>query len=347
MNQIQQSKSKITFKEFILKHKANLSYLWNYRQRLLLMGLLGGILGFGCAHYFIKATYTSRLTFMIEEKTSGMASIMGLASQFGLDLSGGGGGDLFSSDNLMLMLRSQKIIESALLEPLPELNNDHLLNNYLHNHYPKDLQKKKIKLYDLNIQKNAFGRAKDSILAEVVIDIQKSIVVNKLDKKASIIDLTLTDVNEQWAFLMSKLIIKKATDLYLDLKVGKTSRTIGVLESRLDSIKRTLDGLISAAAVENDQSKALVSMQSRVPAAKKQMQIQILSAMQIELVKTLELNKFALQREEPVIQVIDTPIMPLKKTGQKRILTAVLGSFLVTTLVSAWLLAKKWWVEVH
>ena len=346
MNQIQQGKPKITFKEFILKHKANLSYLWNYRQRLLLMGLMGGVFGFGCAHYFIKATYTSRLTFMIEEKTSSMGSLMGLASQFGLDLSGGGG-DLFSSDNLMLMLRSQKIIESALLEPLPELNNDHLLNNYLHNHYPKELQKKKIKLYKINMQRNAFGRAKDSVLAKVVIDIQKSIVVNKLDKKASIIDLALTDVNEQWAFLMSKLIIKKATDLYLDLKVGKTSRTIGVLESRLDSVKRTLDGLISAAAVETDQSKALVSMQSRVPAAKKQMQIQILSAMQVELVKTLELNKFALQREEPVIQVIDTPIMPLKKTGQKRILTAVLGAFFVTTLVSAWLLAKKWWVEVH
>lgn len=346
MNQIQQSKPKITFKEFILKHKANLSYLWNYRQRLLLMGLLGGVLGFVSAHYFIKATYTSRLTFMIEEKTSGMGSFMGLASQFGLDF-GGGGGDLFSSDNLMLMLRSQKIIESALLEPLPELNNDHLLNNYLHNHYPKDLQKKKIKLYKINMQRNAFGRDKDSILAEVVIDIQKSIAVNKLDKKASIINLTLTDVNEQWAFLMSKLIIKKATDLYLDLKVGKTSRTVGVLESRLDSVRRTLDGLISAAAVETDQSKALVSMQSKVPAAKKQMQIQILSAMQAELVKTLELNKFALQREEPVIQVIDTPTMPLKKTGQKRILTAVLGCFLVTTLVSAWLLAKKWWGEVH
>lgn len=346
MNQIQQSKPKITFKDFILKHKANLSYLWNYRQRLLLMGLLGGVLGFGCAHYFIKATYTSRLTFMIEEKTTSMGSLMGMASQFGFDLSGGGG-DLFSSDNLMLMLRSQKIIESALLEPLPELNNDHLLNNYLHNHYPKDSQKNKIKLYEINMQRNAFGRAKDSILAEVVIDIQKSMAVNKLDKKASIIDLTLTDVNEQWAFLMSKLIIKKATDLYLDLKVGKTIRTIGILESRLDSVKRTLDGLISAAAVENDQSKALVSMQSRVPAAKKQMQIQILSAMQVELVKTLELNKFALQREEPVIQVIDTPIIPLKKTGQKRISTAVLGCFLVTTLVSAWLLAKKWWVEAH
>lgn len=346
MNQIQQSKPKITFKDFILKHKANLSYLWNYRQRLLLMGLLGGVLGFGCAHYFIKATYTSRLTFMIEEKTTSMGSLMGMASQFGFDLSGGGG-DLFSSDNLMLMLRSQKIIESALLEPLPELNNDHLLNNYLHNHYPKDSQKNKIKLYEINMQRNAFGRAKDSILAEVVIDIQKSMAVNKLDKKASIIDLTLTDVNEQWAFLMSKLIIKKATDLYLDLKVGKTIRTIGILESRLDSVKRTLDGLISAAAVENDQSKALVSMQSRVPAAKKQMQIQILSAMQVELVKTLELNKFALQREEPVIQVIDTPIIPLKKTGQKRILIAVLGCFLVTIVVSAWLLAKKWWVEAH
>jgi len=107
----------------------------------------------------------------------------------------------------------------------------------------------------------------------------------------------------------------------------KHNRPVGILESRVDSVKSALDGMMSAAAVETDQNQALVRMQARVPAAKKQMQIQMLTAMYGELVKNLELARFTLDREEPVIQMIDAPSMPLKKAGQGRLLSAVLGSF--------------------
>jgi hypothetical protein len=306
------------------------------------MAVLGGALGFGYAHFFKKVTYTSRLTFVVEEKSAGGGSLMGLASQFGVDL-GGGGGSMFSSDNLILLLRSQKILESALLEPLPALNNDHLLNAYIQEHYAEGLKEGKVKLFDLAKNRADFNRSEDSIMAVVVANVQKITAVSKLDKKASIIDLQLTDTNEGWAYLMSQLIIEKATDMYLDLKTGKTSRTVGILENRVDSVKSALDGMMSAAAVETDQNQALVRMQARVPAAKKQMQIQMLTAMYGELVKNLELTRFTLDREEPVIQIIDAPSMPLKKAGQGRLLSAVLGSFLLTVLLTGWLLAKSWW----
>ena len=333
----------ISLKELIQKLQTTLAYLWGHKGKLALMAVLGGALGFGYAHFFKKVTYTSRLTFVVEEKSAGGAgNLMGLASQFGLDL-GGGGGSMFSSDNLILLLRSQKILESALLEPLPALNNDHLLNAYIRQHYAKGLKEGKVKLFDLAKNRADFNRAEDSTLAVVVTNVQKITAVSKLDKKASIIDLQLTDTNEEWAYLMSQLIIAKATDMYLDLKTGKTSRTVGMLENRVDSVKSALDGMMSAAAVETDQNQALVRMQARVPAAKKQMQIQMLTAMYGELVKNLELTRFTLDREEPVIQIIDAPSMPLKKAGQGRLLSAVLGSFLLTVLLTGWLLAKSWW----
>jgi len=332
----------ISLKELIQKLQATLAYLWGHKGKLALMAVLGGALGFGYAHFFKKVTYTSRLTFVVEEKSAGGGSLMGLASQFGVDL-GGGGGSMFSSDNLILLLRSQKILESALLEPLPALNNDNLLNAYLNNNYQKALNKGKVAPIAVEKARNSLSRLEDSTLSVVVANIQKATIVSKLDKKASIIDLKLTDVNEQWAFLMSQLIIEKSTEMYLDLKTGKTSRTVGMLENRVDSVKSALDGMMSAAAVETDQNQALVRMQARVPAAKKQMQIQMLTAMYGELVKNLELTRFTLDREEPVIQIIDAPSMPLKKAGQGRLLSAVLGSFLLTVLLTGWLLAKSWW----
>lgn len=333
----------ISLKELIQKIQDTLAYLWGYRGRLLLVGLLGGTLGFGYAHFFKKVTYTSRLTFVVEEKTAGGAgNLMGLASQFGLDL-GGGGGSMFSSDNLILLLRSQKILESALLEPLPALNNDHLLNAYLKNHFQKAIEKDKIKLIPADKAKSNFSRMEDSTLAVVVANVQKITAVSKLDKKASIIDLKLTDVNEEWAYLMSQLIIEKSTEMYLDLKIGKTSRTVNILETRVDSVKSALDGMMSAAAVETDQNQGLIRMQARVPAAKKQMQIQMLTAMYGELVKNLELTRFTLEREEPVIQIIDAPNMPLEKRGKGRIALAVTLSVLLLLLSSTALIFQRWW----
>jgi hypothetical protein len=336
----------ISIKELIQKVHAILAFLWGYRWRLLLIGVLGGLLGFGYAHFFKKVTYTSRLTFVVEEKNAGGAgNLMGLASQFGLDL-GGGGGSMFSSDNLILLLRSQKILESALLQPLPALNNDHLLNAYLKNHFQKAIEKDKIKLIPAGKAKINFSRMEDSTLAVVVANVQKTTTVSKLDKKASIIDLKLTDVNEEWAFLMSQLIIEKATEMYLDLKIGKTSRTVSILEGRVDSVKSALDGMMSAAAVETDQNQGLVRMQARVPAAKKQMQIQMLTAMYGELVKNLELTRFTLEREEPVIQIIDEPSIPLMKNGQGRLVSAVMGSLLSVIAVAIWLNVKNWWTSL-
>lgn len=345
MNQSQTPHSvndEISLKELIQKLQATLTYLWSYRLGLMLMGLLGGVLGFGYAHFFKKVTFTSRLTFVIEERSAGGGNLMGLASQFGLDLGGGGGG-IFSSENLILLLRSQKILESALLEEHPALNNDHLLNAYLQNNYADAIQKGKARLLPSGHQRANFSRANDSTLSEVVAAIQKNTRVSKMDKKASIIDLQLTDSNELWAFLMSQLIIEKATEMYLDLKTGKTSRTIAVLEERVDSVKNELDALMGSAAVEADQNQSLVLMRARVPAAKKQMQIQMLTAMYGELVKNLELTRFTLEREEPVIQIIDAPRLPLTIKGQGRVRMSIIVSFMCTFIAASILLVRKWW----
>lgn len=333
----------ISLKELIQRLQASLNYLWSYRLRLLLMCLFGGVLGFGYAHFFKEVTYTSRLTFAVEEKSGGgVGNLAGIASQLGFDLGGGGGG-LFTSDNLVLLLRSQNIIESSLLTPLAKLNNDHLLNAYLKEHFAKELIKGKLNLIAAGKTRNGFSRLEDSTLLVVINRVQNATKVGRLDKKASIIELQITDTNEQWAYLMSLQLIEKAKAMYSDLKTGKTARTLTVLETRVDSVKRALDGLMGAAAVEADQNQSLVLMRARVPVAKKQMQIQLLTAMYGELVKNLELTRFTLEREEPVIQIIDAPNMPLENRGKGRVVLSVTIGVLLMLLSSSALIFQLWW----
>ena len=327
-------------KELIQKMKELFQYFWTFRFWIVLIGLTGGGLGFAYAHFFKEVQYTSKLTFAIEEKSGGGGSLLGLASQFGVDLGGGGGG-LFTSDNLLLLLKSNRIIQGALLKPVPELEEGNLLNLYMSIHYKDALEEKKVSFIPSDLPRLGFSREQDSIVAFIAENLSKEVEIAKRDKKASLIDITIVDPSEKFAFLFNKFLIQEATDLYIELKVGKMRRSVKVLQSRVDSVQRVMDGTMLSAAVSMDQSLGIVSMAPRVSTTKKQMEAQMLGTMFAELTKNLELTKFTLEREEPVIQIVDAPMMPLLKEGKGRVKSAVIGGFLAGFLMLGYLFGKR------
>ena len=330
----------ISLKELIQKMKELFQYFWTFRFWIVLIGLTGGGLGFAYAQFFKEVQYTSKLTFAIEEKSGGGGSLLGLASQFGVDLGGGGGG-LFTSDNLLLLLKSNRIIQGALLKPVPELEEGNLLNLYMSIHYKDALTENKISFIPSDLPRLEFSREQDSIVAFIAENLSKEVEIVKRDKKASLIDITIVDPSENFAFLFNKFLIQEATDLYIELKVGKMRRSVKVLQSRVDSVQRVMDGTMLSAAVSMDQSLGIVSMAPRVSTTKKQMEAQMLGTMFAELTKNLELTKFTLEREEPVIQIVDAPMMPLLKEGKGRVKFTVIGGFLAGFLMLGYLFGKR------
>jgi paraquat-inducible protein B len=129
--------------------------------------------------------------------------------------------------------------------------------------------------------------------------------------------------------------------MYIDMKVGKSKKSLASLQARVDSVQQVLDGTMRSAAVDMDQSLGLVSMAPRVSTTKKQMETQMLGTLFAELTKNLELTKFTLGREEPVIQIVDAPTMPLLKEGKGRVKSAVIGGFLAGFLMLGFLFGKR------
>lgn len=331
----------ISLKELIQKTKELFQYFWTFRLWILLVGLTGGALGFTYAHLYKTVLYTSKLTFAIEEKSGGGGSLLGLASQFGVDLGGGGGG-LFTSDNLLLLLKSNRIIQGALLKPVPELEEGNLLNLYLAINYKEALSENKVSFISSDLPRLEFTREQDSMVASISEDLSKGIEIAKRDKKASLIDITIVNPNEKFAFLFNQFLIQEATDLYVELKVGKMKRSVKILQSRVDSVQRELDGTMRSAAVSMDQSLGIVSMAPRVSNTKKQLETQMLGTLFGELTKNLELTKFTLEREEPVIQIVDVPRMPLFKEGKGRVKSSVIGGLIAGFLMLGFLFGKRY-----
>jgi len=330
----------ISLKELIEKGKALFTYFMGYKWVIVAAGLLGGGLGFGYAHFYNVVEYESKLTFAIEEKSGGGGSLLGLASQFGVDLGGGGGG-MFTSDNLLVLFKSNRIIQGALLRSLPEVKEGNLYNHYLASRYKEALKRNKIGLLPQNLAREDFSRAQDSLLKEVSKNVSEIVTIAKKDKKASFIDITVKDQSELFAFWMNKLLVEEATQLYIELKVGKMQRSVKLLQGKVDSVQRVLDGTMRSAATVLDQSMGLVSNAPRVGTAKKQMEAEMLGTLFGELTKNLEITKLTLEREEPTIQIVDEPTMPLEKFGKGRVKFGVVGGFLLGFFALGWLFLIK------
>jgi hypothetical protein len=331
----------ISLKELIEKGKELIAYFMGYKRVIIAAGLLGGGLGFGYAHFFNVVEYESKLTFAIEEKGGGGGSLLGLASQFGVDLGGGGGG-MFTSDNLLLLFKSNRIIQGALLRPLPEVKEGNLYNHYLATHFKNEIAEGKLDLLPLGLKREKLSRGQDSLLKKISFSFSEDqLSIAKKDKKASFIDITVKDESELFSFWMNRLLVEEATQLYIELKVGKMQRSVKILQGKVDSIQRLLDGTMLSAATGMDRSLGLVSNAPRVGTAKKQMEAEMLGTLFGELTKNLELTKFTLEREEPTIQIVDAPTLPLEKFGKGRVKFGAIGGFLLGFFTLGGLFLKK------
>ncbi len=338
-----QNSDEVSLKELILKGKDWFAYLWGYKWRILLAGLLGGALGFVYAQYFSKPTYTSVVSFTLEQKGNGGAGALGgLASSLGLGDVGGSSSGMFGGENVLHLMKSNRIIHQSLKEAQVDLKGDHLLNAYLKNHFEKPLKEKKIELYPENLDSVTFTRAQDSLLLLITKNIrEEQLVAERQDKKTSIINLEVKDINEEWAYLFSKALVKNAIDLYLEIKVGKLMRTENELTQKKDSIRGLLDGSITTLAYETDLNSHTPLMRYKTNQAKKQIDVEVLKSMYGSVIQNLEITKMQRAQEEPIIEIIDAPILPLGIEKFGKVKGVVIGGFLAGFLIIGWLVLRR------
>ena len=76
------------------------------------------------------------------------------------------------------------------------------------------------------------------------------------------------------------------------------------------------------------------------------MRVQMLGTLYGELVKNLEFAKLTLVREEPLVQIIDQPILPLPKERLGKLKSIITGGMLFGVLSVLGLVGRKIWLEL-
>lgn len=329
-------------------------YLVKFWQYILFFAIIGAVIGF-VIPYFSKPTYTGRLTFVLEEKSSSsLGGAAAIASQFGFDLGGGAGGGAFSGDNIMDVLESRLIVEQALLKELPNQKQRQTLIDFCIANkivmedakIAENLAFKDLK-FPIGLDPDKLTFLQDSVMGEAVEEIIKeNLSVTRPDKKKSVMSITCISSNQLFSKYFPEFLVEEATDFYIRTKTLRSKSNVNVLQTKTDSVRRELGLALYGRAYFDDKNLNSIKQAAQLPRVKKELEVQALTAMYTELVKNLELNKVLLMRETPLVQVIDHPILPLRKEKVGKAKSLVLGMFLGAFITCMYLIALRKWKEI-
>ncbi len=327
------SSDEISFRDLVLKFLEWWRYLRSKWLIILVVGLLGSLLGYLYA-LKQKPIFKADLNFAVEdEQSGGSGAYAGIASQFGVDLGGGGGG-AFEGDNLLELMKSRLIIEKTLLTTIEVNSKKQTLAEFFIDF--NDINRKangnlEIIHFLANENQSQFSRAKDSLLGVLQKGIfSNNLVLDKVDKKLSIVTVSVSSGNEIFSKSFVEVLVKEVTDFYVETKTKKSASNLAILQYQTDSVRRELNSAISGVAqsIDNNPNPNSGMQRLRVPSQRRTVDVQANQAMLSEMVKNLEMSKIALRKETPFIQIIDRPKFPLEKSKYGKLQGLITGGLI-------------------
>lgn len=307
----------ISLDQLITRARQVFSYTLSKWKVILLIAIIGMMAGLAFA-WLRKPTYTAICTFVLDtgDKESALGNYAGLASLAGVSLDNGGG--LFEGDNILELYKSRSMIEKALLST-GDFNGkkELLIERYIGWNRLRQRWKDKngINHIDFKGDPANFNRTQDSIITDITkLFNKKYLSVSKPDKKLSIILVEVKSNDELFAKAFAESIVGNVNKFFVQTKTKKSAQNVQVLQHQADSVHAELNSSIRGVAdAIDDAPNANPQMLSlRVPSQKKQVDVQASTAVYAEIVKNLEISKMSLYKETPLIQIIDSPVLPLQ-----------------------------------
>lgn len=342
--------AELTLREIILKISEWVHHLLSKWKVILLSAVLGATLGIVYSVISIPK-YVAELTFVLEgdDRSSGaLGMYTGIAQQFGLDLGRSGTGSVFSDQNFEGLLQSRLLVERVLLSPLDSGSNKQSLADYYLDTHDKEWEGK-----DGNTIRFPSSQFRDSLSLEqsrvlkrlYAIILEDHLVVEKVEK-TSFIMVKCSSLDEMFSKLFVERLMSEAVDFYTATKTKRARESIAKLQKKADSLESVLNERTYAVASTQDLNRNPARQIATVDVELAMRDKQLLQGIYIEVMKNLEVSKLSLLKETPLIQIIDRPILPLRKESPGMLGWGIGGAILAVLLSTIILLGLYIYKEI-
>ncbi|SFQ26386.1 Wzz/FepE/Etk N-terminal domain-containing protein [Parafilimonas terrae] len=337
-------KESVSFRDIINQIITTVKYLFSKWLLIGIIAIAGAAIGITYA-ITSTPTYSATLNFVLSSPTASSNGLMGLASQFGLNL-GTDNNNVFSGDNIIALMQSRRMVQKALFLK-PENASKPLLDIYIKNKNLDEVwqQNERTKgAYPYPDDPAKMTGIQDSLFKIIYNDIQENMLdVSKPDNSQSIYQITTTSPNDTLSYYLTKYLVDATSSFYIDTKTSVAKQNLDMLMKEADSLKIILGGTITSAASQTDLTFNLnpAYQVQRSPAQQSQVSASALGQAYGQVLQNLELAKIALQKETPLYQIIDEPTLPLSTDKPSKLISIIVGGFLGGFLACCYLIAAK------
>jgi uncharacterized protein involved in exopolysaccharide biosynthesis len=285
---------------------------------------------FGLAYYFVsESKYNADLTFIVEQETgTSLGSFSGVASQFGIDMSGAEN-STFSQNNILELLKSRRVIVSTLMQSA-KVNGetDLLIEHYLKLNKIKEHWESNDEFSVVSFHDNS-SCLHDSISGVIWKNIIKNDLTIQLQSTdANIIYLSYISLDQEFAKEFVENLIKQLSKMYTLHKTEQANNTLDFLQDRADSVFAELEAAEQEFARVKDINQRIIKATGRLKELQLMRRVEVLNAMYLEIVKNREIAKLTLLNQTPKINIIDAPILPLENNKISKKSAAAVGGVL-------------------
>ena len=336
--------TEISFKDFFVQIREWVQYLFS---KWIFIGAVG-ILGTGCGFiyaYFSAPKYIASVSFVLSNNNNSGGGLMGLASQFGINLGTTGSDNAFAGDNIIVMMKSRKMMQTALLKkPDGKIS---LLNMMVKKWKLDEKWDKNNRLkeaFPFPGDASAMTLVQDSLFREIYLYVQANILeVAKPDKQQAVYAVTATSSDDTLAYFLPKYLVDVTSKFYIDTKTSTAKQNLAMLKTEADSLRDVLGGVITSAATQADLTFNLNPAYQAQRSGVQQNQVKASAVGEAygEVLKNLEIAKITLLKETPLYQIIDEPVLPLQMYKRSWLTFSILGGIIAVIIVSGYLIVKQ------
>ena len=327
----------ILLRAIIVKFGYFNKYLISKWQLILFITLIGALAGFIYA-IVKKPSFTAECTFVLEDnhRSGGLGQYSGLASMIGIEVDGGTSG-LFQDENITQLYTSRLMIKKTLLSA-SKFNGktQFLIDKYIEINNLRKNWSDNIKKINFDILEKKYTITHDSLVNLMVDDINKNYLgVGKPDKKLSLISVTVKSKDQSFAKAFTERIVSNVNSFYVQTRTKSALQNVLLFQRHVDSLGHILNLSIRATAIASDANPnpnaALQVLKTQ--SQRHQVDVVALSSMYAEANKNLEVARGSLQKETPLIQIIDQPVLPLRSDIRGVLYSVVTGSIIAFSTI--------------
>ncbi len=303
---LNQQLSRLTFRQWRIIILDVLLFVGRRWYMVLLALIASVVIGYFCRPTK-QTTYTATFTFVLSTETKS-GGITGLASQLGLEVGAGGSENIFSGDNILELFKSRKMVTSAFKHPVDDSGTD-MLAYLVKKLYPD--QAKQVLPFPAN--ETRFNPAQKNMFERMIELVTRSFSVGKKDKKLIFYYISSTTASPDISYLVAKNMLDQTSEFFIETKIRVATTSMQLLQKEADSLGRLLGYTYQSTASLADRTFNINPsiLVQRSGAQLGQAKAAALSAAFAEVMRNLELSKINIQKETPLFQVIDEPVLPI------------------------------------